>query len=320
MESDITIKDIMELKGFDGSPAVTSKLPSSKPQVYTESEIVQEIQRKASKNENKEPQSGSRFIHLFKKPGNDSTSSTSEDKQSSGLLNDLFSQQQSDMPTMPFSGLMASEVEGRFNQNNNKTSSPDPLTAMTSPHNAQDVYIPKKSTLLADDDDDILSEILRRTSLSDVGNIREDSTNDLYRDLSNKPLSPVGFGLPSFDVHPASKTISSPQHSPKIPTAPPGFSKPQNGTDSPITNNSNCGIPPYNYPNFNSGGMAPPHPMYMGPQGLPIFPPYGMPFPGMMPNMRLPPSQSQPPPPSSASGLNLPTAVLLRRKNASCKL
>ncbi|KAE9548922.1 hypothetical protein FO519_007867 [Halicephalobus sp. NKZ332] len=356
-DSNISINDIVELKGFDGTPPVTSKIPPKETsRGYSEAELLEELKRKGpSIPAQKESTGGSRFIHLFNKRSAEGQKPAAPQTSKDPLhgLSNLFSQPQENLPSMPYSGVMATDFESRMNIADEEKLLPELTSAIRSPPtvHTKDVSFPKPpmhSENTKWTEEAILAGILGKSDSGKGERAPSGGNKETWNGVSNAPISSELYGMPRNEsleperrrqlaspsvIHPGMQppqlqTERSETMTP--PMLPPAFdhvlrnyvpndgSRPSQRSDSPSSTSSRRSVPPpfSNFPQFPNGPIPPPSMFIPGLNGMPMLNPFafaGMNFPpGMMP----PPMGGAPPPPNvNRSGVNLPTSVLLRRRN-----
>ena len=350
----------MELKGFDGAPPVTSKLSSKEtPRGYSEADLLEELKRKGPPAQaEKESAGSSRFIHLFKR-NTESQKPVAPQSSKDPLhgLSNLFSQPQENLPSMPYSGVMASEFESRMNiADDDKPLLPELTNAIRSPptvHTKDTPFTnPVRSENNAWTEEALFAELLRKSEPEKRNRSPPRDNKEAWNRVSNAPISSELYGLPRNEpldperghlasspsmVRPTAQSNLQPAQLPNErqeaatpPLLPPPFDQvirnyPPNElnrgsqrSDSPSSTSSRRSVPPpfNNFPPFPNGPI-PPSMFIPGLNGMPMLNPFAFPGMNFPPGMMPPPMGGAPPPPPNAnrSGVNLPTSVLLRRRN-----
>uniref|UniRef100_A0AC34RMF8 Uncharacterized protein n=1 Tax=Panagrolaimus sp. JU765 TaxID=591449 RepID=A0AC34RMF8_9BILA len=322
-EADVTVNDVMELKGFDGVDPLTSRI-NQKGHPYSENDLLEDLKRAAPTAVKEEPTSGSRFIHLFKNKTEAQKSPTftgSKDNSVFGNLGDLFSQPQSNMPSMPFSGMMASDFE-RLHVNEKH-----PMNEL--PKNPMEKFdFFKGDALLSDKtksmnpanlwtEEAILSELFGRKPLEKknssppLGPAANTQQSWLFKNTMNAdrfspPVNPVNRLSPAsnlaelltrpVDVPSAVSSRPSDLPSPMASRVPMNMDTNGSRNDGmpllPSPTGRNGAPPGFNMPPFPNPPMPPPGMFVPGPNGMPMFNPYAAFAMGFSPGMMGPPPSS----------------------------
>jgi len=358
-DSNISINDIVELKGFDGTPPVTSKLQTKETsRGYSEAELLEELKRKGPPAQSEKESAGSsRFIHLFKRNAEaQKLAAPQTNKDPLHGLSNLFSQPQENLPSMPYSGVMAADFESRMNiADNDKPLLPELTNAIRSPpvvHTKNTPFTnPVRTENNAWTEEAILAGLLGKNESEKSERSPPKDPKETWNGVSNAPVSSELYGMPRAPLDPERTQMASPslirpsvqpnlqpsqlpterQESMTPPLLPPPFdqvirnyvpnemNRTSQRSDSPSSTSSRRSVPPHfnNFPPFPNGPIPPPSMFIPGINGMPMLNPFAFPGMNFPPGMMPPPMSgaAAPPPNVNRSGVNLPTSVLLRRRN-----
>uniref|UniRef100_A0AC35GAM2 Uncharacterized protein n=1 Tax=Panagrolaimus sp. PS1159 TaxID=55785 RepID=A0AC35GAM2_9BILA len=180
----ISVNDVIELKGFDSHNAESStpkpkEIPLTVPKL-DELQLLQEIQRSTDSSKSQPASGGSRFISFFKSKQENQqqesplsfNSEKREDSPKSSNLNDLFGANQV-WPEMPVSaGVLASDIEKRMHAIDTKGDSPTLLPELIDTiRNPPEVHIKglkpmsSRSTEQPKWEDDIIASLLPKNDV-----------------------------------------------------------------------------------------------------------------------------------------------------------